>query len=82
MPDCSNPIQCQTAKRAECTCACKGANHGVLRKMMESPETKGEGEQKLQELKSQQETLKKQKRKVRRQRRAVERKAGAVGTKE
>jgi len=76
MPDCSNPIQCQMAKRAECTCACKGANHGILRKLIENPETEDEGERKLQELKSKQEVLKKQKRKERRQKRAAAQKAG------
>lgn len=82
MPACSNPIQCQMAKRAECTCDCNGANHSILRKMMENLETKEEGEQKLQELKSTQEVLKKQKRKVRRQKRAAEKKAGEVKAEE
>lgn len=77
MPECSNPIQCQTAKREECTCSCGGANHGVLRKYLDSgvPEERQEGEEKLRALRESQATLKKKKRKERREKRAAARKA-------
>ena len=72
MPECSNPVQCQTAKREECTCDCGGANHGVLRKLLESddPSTQAQAEEQLSVLKQTQAKLKKEKRVARRQRRA------------
>ena len=75
MPACSSPVQCQMAKRAECTCDCNGANHGVLRKMIEDPNTKEEAEEKLKDLKVHQAELKKTKRVERRKKRAEARKA-------
>ena len=77
MPNCSNPIQCQLARREECTCDCGGANHAALRRYFDSviPEEVKEGEEKLKELRQQQATLKTKKRKERRQRRADARKA-------
>lgn len=80
MPPCSNPIQCQMAKRELCTCDCGGANHGVLRRMMENPETEAEGRQKLEELRKHQAELKKVKRVERRKNRAEARKAAKVIT--
>mgnify|MGYP001614047535 CR=1 FL=1 len=80
MVGCSNPVQCQTAKRVECTCACGGANHSVLRKLLDNPETSSEGEEGLKELKEQQTKLKKEKRIERRKNRAVARKAQRVGS--
>ena len=74
MPECSNPVQCQLARRTECTCACQGANHGILRGLMESPDTRAQGEQQLEELKAQQAELKRVRKKDRWQRRAAERK--------
>ena len=74
MPACSNPIQCQMAKRVECTCACGGANHGWLRLMMENPETREDAELQLTELKAHQAELKKVKRVERRKKRAEARK--------
>jgi len=78
MPECSNPVQCQMAKRVECTCDCGGANHSVLRKMMEDPELKESAEQQLEALKKSQEELKKTKRIARRKRRAEARKVKEV----
>jgi len=78
MPECTNPVQCQTAKREECTCGCDGANHSILRQLLNNPETQADGETKLAELKSQQTELKKSKRVERRKRRAEARKAQAV----
>ena len=78
MPACSNPVQCQMAERTECTCDCGGANHSVLRKMMEDPNTKEEAEQKLKDLKVHQAELKKTKRVDRRKKRAEARKAAKV----
>ena len=75
MPECSNPVQCQMAKREECTCDCDGANHGFLRRMMADPETAESAEKLLIGLKKSQEEIKKQKRKVRRERRAAAKKA-------
>ena len=75
MPNCSNPIQCQMAVRAECTCDCGGANHAILRKMMENPETEVEGKEKLKELQKHQVEMKKAKRVERRKNRAEVRKA-------
>jgi len=73
MPECSNPIQCQLAKRAFCSCACNGANHGALRKYLDSPapEERQEGLNLLKTLQEEQAKLKTQKRKERRQRRAA-----------
>ena len=79
MAVCSNPIQCQMAVRELCTCACGGANHGVLRKLFDNPETISEGEEKLKELKEQQMKLKKEKRIERRKRRAASKKAQPEG---
>lgn len=77
MPKCSNPIQCQTAERDECKCACNGANHGRLHPLLISdiPEQRAEGEQQLKDLREQQEKDQKEKRKERRQRRAEAKKA-------
>ena len=75
MVQCSNPVQCQLAKREYCSCGCGGANHAILRKMMESPETAAEGKEKLEELQKHQAELKKQKRIDRRKKRAEARKA-------
>jgi len=75
MPECTNPVQCQTAKRELCTCGCGGANHGILRKLLDNPETQAEGEEKLAELRKRQAELKKTKRAARRQKRAEARKA-------
>jgi len=75
MPACSNPIQCQLARRVECTCACQGKNHAILRKMMEDPETEAEGKEKLEELRKHQTELKKVKRVERRKKRAEAKKA-------
>ena len=75
MPNCSNPVQCQMAKRELCTCACGGANHGILRKMMDNPETREDAELQLAELRKRQTELKKQKRIERRKKRAEARKA-------
>ena len=73
MPQCSNPIQCQTAKREECTCDCHGANHSILRKYLDSdqPEERHEGEALLEALRETQKGLKATKRKERRQKRAA-----------
>ena len=80
MPGCSNPIQCQTAKRELCTCACGGANHSILRKYLDSliPEEKALGEERLKELREAQATLKAQKRRERRQRRVKAKKIQKV----
>lgn len=80
MPECSNPAQCQTASRELCTCACAGANHGILRKLLDShiPEERHDGEERLKVLQEKQTVLKKQKRKERRQRRVEARKAQKV----
>ena len=77
MPECSNPVQCQAAKREECTCACGGSNHSILRKYLDSsiPEEVQEGEELLSALKVKQAVLKKYKRVQRRQNRAAARKA-------
>ena len=77
MPECTNPVQCQTAKREECTCGCGGANHSILRAGLESkdPEVHKQAEEKLEELKQHQVVLKKLKRKERKQKRAEKRKA-------
>ena len=75
MPDCTNPVQCQTAVRVECTCSCGGVNHSALRKLLDSSETQAEGEEKLAELRKHQEELKKANRVKRRQKRAEARKA-------
>ena len=77
MPDCSNPIQCQLARRELCTCACQSKNHGILRRYLDSsiPEERTLGEEKLKELREHQVALKAQKRKERRQRRVEIRKA-------
>jgi len=75
MPECSNPVQCQLAKRVECTCACGGSNHSQLRRLLDNPETQAFAEEKLAELKKAQEVLKKAKRIERRQRRADAKKA-------
>ena len=75
MAICSNPVQCQTAKREECTCACSGANHGILRKMLENPDTHGEAEQRLEELKELQAEMKKAKKVERRKKRAEKKKS-------
>ena len=72
MPQCSNPVQCQMARRVECTCECLGANHAVLRLAMENPDTKAEAEQQLDNLKVEQANLKKEKKLARRKARAVE----------
>ena len=80
MPPCSNPIQCQLAKRELCTCDCGGANHGVLRKMMENPETHEDAEHLLAELRKRQTELKKTKRVERRKNRAEARKAAKIIT--
>jgi len=79
VPDCSNPIQCQTAKRPECTCACEGANHGALRRFLDSkdPVEREEGEQKFKELKEAQAEVQRQKRIGRRKRRAEARKVAS-----
>lgn len=78
MAECTNPVQCQTAKRVECTCGCGGANHSILRKLLDNPETQADGEEKLAELRKHQEELKKAKRKERREKRAAARKAAKV----
>jgi len=78
MPECSNPVQCQLAKRELCTCACGGANHGVLRKMMDNPETREDAELQLTELRKHQAELKKQKRIERRKKRAEAKKVPPV----
>ena len=75
MPECSNPVQCQIAKRPECTCGCGGANHAKLRQLLDNPETQAEGEEKLVELRKHQAELRKQKRVDRRKKRAEARKA-------
>ena len=75
MPECTNPVQCQTAKRIECTCGCGGANHSILRKLLDNPETQADGEEQLAGLRTQQSKLKKVKRVQRRQKRAEARKA-------
>lgn len=75
MVSCSNPLQCQLASRVECTCACQGKNHGILRKMIGNPETETEGKQKLEELQKHQAELKKVKRVERRKKRAEARKS-------
>jgi len=76
MSQCSNPIQCVTAKRTKCTCACRGQNHGILRSFLDSenPEIRKIGEEKLEFLKVQQEKLKKQKQRERRLKRTEKRK--------
>jgi len=74
MPNCSNPLQCQLARRVECTCGCGGSNHGKLRQKMETPETRQQAEEELKTLREQQTVLKKQKRVERRKRRAELRK--------
>ena len=80
MPNCSNPLQCQMAVRELCTCDCKGANHSILRKLFDNPETKVEGKEKLEELKQRQAELKKAKRVERRKRRTEARKVPKVIT--
>ena len=80
MPNCSNPLQCQMAVRELCTCDCRGANHSILRKLFDNPETKSEGREKLEELKQHQAELKKVKRVERRKRRAEARKAAKAIT--
>ena len=75
MPECTNPVQCQTAKRIECTCGCGGANHAKLRQLLDNPETQSQGEEKLAELRRVQAGLKKAKRLARRQKRAESKKA-------
>ena len=75
MPNCTNPVQCQTAKRIECTCGCGGANHAKLRQLLDNPETQSQGEEKLAELRKVQAGLKKAKRLARRQKRAESKKA-------
>ena len=78
MPDCTNPVQCQTAVRVECTCGCGGANHGKLRQLLDNPETQIDGEERLAELREVQAELKKTKRTERRQKRAKARKVAKV----
>jgi len=75
MPNCTNPVQCQTAKRIECSCGCGGANHAKLRQLLDNPETQSQGEEKLAELRKVQAGLKKAKRLARRQKRAESKKA-------
>jgi len=75
MPECSNPVQCQTASRELCTCACGGANHAELRQLLNNPSTQAEGEEKLAELRKVQTELKKTKRVERRKKRADAKKA-------
>ena len=77
MPDCSNPVQCQTAKRVLCTCDCNGTNHGKLRAGLDSPDSqvKAQAEDQLKDLKKHQLELKKQKRIERRKKRVEARKA-------
>ena len=79
MPECSNPVQCQIAKRLECTCGCGGANHSKLRPGLDSsdPPTKLQAEEQLTALKQQQSELKKQHRIERRKKRAAARKVSA-----
>ena len=78
MPQCSNPVQCQTAKRPECTCDCLGANHGHLRLLLESenPHEEATGKSLLAELKVAQAAFKKDKKTDRRKKRAEMKKAG------
>ena len=78
MAECTNPVQCQTAKRVECTCGCGGSNHAKLRQLLDNPETQAEGEEKLAELRKVQAELKKSKRLARRQKRAEVKKATKV----
>ena len=78
MAQCSNPVQCQLAKRPECTCDCEGANHSRLRTMMSNPETQQQAEEQLSELRQHQAELKKQNRIDRRKKRAKARKAAVV----
>ena len=76
MADCTNPVQCQIAKRVECTCGCNGANHGKLRSLLDSEiqTEQVDGVEKLAELRKHQEELKKVKRVDRRKKRAEARK--------
>ncbi len=80
MPECSNPVQCQMAKRELCTCACDGANHGKLRRLLDNPETHEDAELQLTELRKHQAELKKQKRIDRRKKRVEARKLTKVAT--
>ena len=75
MVQCSNPVQCQLAKRVECSCGCGGANHAKLRQLLNNPETQAQGEEQLAELRKVQAELKKSKRVERRQKRAESKKA-------
>lgn len=70
---CSNPIQCQLANRIECTCDCRGANHGKLRTKLgdPNPEVVDQAKQELADLRVAQTKLKKEKSSVRRKRRAA-----------
>src|SRR5271157_6001821 len=73
---CSNPIQCQMAEREECSCACGGVNHGILRaKLISSdPAVVSAAQVELNNLRDEQERLKKLKSKSRRQRRDLQEK--------
>jgi len=80
MPECSNPAQCQIARREECTCDCRGANHGILRKYLDSniPGEREEGQHKVEELRQHQAASKKEKKADRRKKRVVLRKTPEV----
>ena len=75
MSECSNPVQCQMAKREECTCGCLGANHGILRKMMGDPGTQLQAEEMLSALKERVASEKKLKKVERRKKRAEARRS-------
>lgn len=76
MTQCSNPIQCQLAKREECSCNCQGENHGKLLTGLTSsdPEVVAQAQKDLMELRANQAKLKKEKSTARRKRRALLRK--------
>jgi len=73
MAQCSNPIGCQMAKREECLCDCRGANHGRLRLRLadSNPEVAAQAQQELVDLRITQAKLKKDKSKTRRLRRTT-----------
>jgi len=72
MANCSNPVQCQMAKRPLCTCDCKGSNHSILRLKLEDSVTHNDAVRDLEALRQLQANLKKDKKKQRRENRAAE----------
>jgi len=72
---CSNPVQCQLAKREFCRCACGGEFHAILRKELDNPETAVAAQEKLVTLKAEQVAVKRIRRLERRAKRALVKKA-------